>query len=274
MYSYYIPIIEWNCEPESESFYNKHYQNLILYKFNCIIFISKRLSFNWLKKWKLGIKQFYCQTDDDCCEQYDFSNLSIKSFWIGSKKNILKFSNDVEKIIYLNNILDISKLRDLKNLKQYNIYNCKFSNYEKFYSDILFDKLIIDQDYSFRKYLIDIIVDIDLQATIIFKYYDNLDYGEKRFFNKQLLKIKKNNFCSVKYIILKNVEMDYTYSFLKFFSKLDRLDLIGTDYYRAPLTLKNIILNNVNLYTLIIEDYSNNVLLSLQSREEILNYFN
>jgi len=68
--------------------------------------------------------------------------------------------------------------------------------------------------------------------------------------------------------------MDYTYSFLKFFSKLDRLDLIGTDYYRAPLTLKNIILNNVNLYTLIIEDYSNNVLLSLQSREEILNYFN
>jgi hypothetical protein len=269
MYSYYKPIIEWNCEPES--FYNKHYQNVILYK-SSIIFISKRLNFSWLKKWKLGIKEFICLNDNGCCDQCDFSNLNIKLFWIESKRNIIKFSNNVEEIIYLNNILDISKLKDLKNLKKIKIYDCKFSKYEKFYSNILFDKLIINRNFSCNDGLIDITVNVNLSAQITFNCYDNLDYDKKRFFYKQLLKIKKNNFCNVKYIILKNADLNY--NFMKFFNKLDRLDLINTVY--DLVSLKNIILNNVNLYslTLSVEDDNGDYSKYFESRKEILNYFN
>jgi hypothetical protein len=267
MYSYYKPNIDWNCEPNYFDKF-KSSQKVILYQ-DPIVFLSKKLNFSWLKKWKLGIKQFYCQNDDGCKQACDFSNLSIKTFWIESKRNIIKFSNDVEEIIYLNeNILDISKLKDLKNLKKFKIYNCKFSVYEKFYSDILFDKVIITNCNIDRKNSIDIFVDINSLTNITFNYCN------ESLFYKKMLEIKNDKLCNVKHIILDHVDFNSICLFFTCFTKLEKFEIIFSNYNRD--ILKHIILYNTNLSSLWIGSIENRneIPLSLQSRKEILNYFN
>jgi hypothetical protein len=257
MYSYYKPNIEWECISNYKCI---EYDNYV----DRIIIRSKRLNFRWVQKWKLGINEFCYLSIEWCSNKQicDFFNLNIKKFYFKSNINIVNFSKDTEEISCVGgSIVDMPLLNNLKNLKQYSIYNCKFSNYEKYYSNILFDKLILincDIEYS-----INISVKINSYAILEFYFLDYFD------------KLKYDNLYNVKYLTLEKCDLFNFHIFFTKFFRLERLELIDCNYKYKDM-FKNIVLQNINLYSVNIQNRNFNScdVIQLNTREEILNYFN
>jgi hypothetical protein len=244
MYSYYKPDIEWYSVSKNKCVNN----------YMGILIKSKKINFNFLKKWKLGINKLSCFNFNNK-QVYDFSNLNIKKFYIACKINIVKFSNNVEEIVYNSHILDILLLKDLKYLKKYEIIDVEFLNYEKYYSNILFDKIILTKNMFKYHSPIEISVDVGSSAILMFHYHGYLD------------KIKFDNLYNVKYIMLRSCDLSNIYTqFLIKFSELEKLHIVYSIY--DFISLRNILLNNLNLTKLNIDSKC------FESREEIFYFCN
>jgi hypothetical protein len=259
LFSYHIPKIELGGDK----------------KYNTGLIKINKFDINWLKKWKYINVFFY----NDCKEDCDFSNLNIKFLWIRSKSKTykIKFPNNVERIFSLdNNILDISSLTNLKYLKNYEIMDCNFALYEKNYSNILFDKLVMNYNtYPYNPNPINIKVEIYLCAAIQFNCFKVRDICYKEF-----CKINHHNLYNVKYIILEDCELNKIHNdnFFTIFPKLEKLDLIHCNFYgfymseieqeQKKIFIKNILSQNHNLNEL------NTNFIHLKSRKEILNFCN
>jgi hypothetical protein len=177
IHSYYKPNIGlMSSLKHLKSYYNPDGIYSMHDNYNIIIIISKNLNLNLLKKWKLGINEFSFTYNYDYKYTLDFSNLCIKKFYIVSK-NIIKFPENAEEIIYINdNFLNILNFKHLK----YYLVSCCCDTYNKCYSNLFFNKLIVDEyrlGYD-NNFIYDVTFDLH---TITFSEYDmitkiNYDY--------------------------------------------------------------------------------------------------